>query len=254
MRKPAQRGTAKAWVPLALAVVFGTGATAAGWVARSIGRAQGPNPLATLPPLLQAARRGDAATVRSLLDSGADVNAVLPSDSDLIYARGWCALTFALAERHPNTALLLVQRGTNPNGADARACTVLMRAAGEGDLAVTRTLIGRGADVDARDVDGWTPLMVASCNNHLGVARLLLARGADPNAREAFLRTTALSWALRGGHTEVVRLLLATHADLDVEADPSVGADGPGEGVLHWAETHRFREIARLLKRAGARR
>lgn len=48
---------------------------------------------------------------------------------------------------------------------------------------------------------------MAAANGHLAVVRLLLARGADP-VTVAATGGTALTWAVEGGHVEVVTTLL----------------------------------------------
>src|SRR5262249_17566827 len=56
--------------------------------------------------LMMAARTGNLATMKVLLDRGADVNAKEAT-------RGTTALMWAVAERHPAAVQLLVDRGAN---------------------------------------------------------------------------------------------------------------------------------------------
>ena len=54
-----------------------------------------------------------------------------------------------------------------------------------------------------------------------------------------------MMWAAGKGHVEVVRLLLAHHANVDAR-------DRRGQTALVWATTARKTEVVELLKKAGA--
>ena len=62
------------------------------------------------------------------------------------------------------------------------------------------------AAVTAQDRWGVDALMLAACNGHCECATLLLRHGADPRARDCE-GVTALEWARRGSHHDMVRLL-----------------------------------------------
>jgi ankyrin repeat protein len=72
-----------------------------------------------------------------------------------------------------------------------------------------RALLAAGADVNAKASIG-TALTIASQQGWPEVVRALLAAGADVNAK-AFNGETAMSLAKKGGHSEVVQLLKASH-------------------------------------------
>jgi uncharacterized protein len=61
--------------------------------------------------------------------------------------------------------------------------------------------------------------MVASRGGNAAVAEQLLAKGADVNVRAA-RNQTALMWAVAQKHPEVVKVLLAHHADVNAHTDP----------------------------------
>jgi len=75
-------------------------------------------------PLMFAARAGDLATTRLLLEAGADVNASSVDDGS--------ALVIASAHGHEDLALFLLQQGANPNIADSSGITALHYAVRDG--------------------------------------------------------------------------------------------------------------------------
>lgn len=77
-------------------------------------------------------------------------------------------------------------------GIDARdrsGRTVLMRAAGEGNLLVVAHLLGAGADASLIDVQGRTALHYAAVAGADGVAELLCDSGTPLEARDSAGRT-----------------------------------------------------------------
>jgi ankyrin repeat protein len=106
--------------------------------------------------LIWATAADHADAVRTLLDSGADVNARSASAE---FARRNAGLT----------RLSLGQ------------WTPLMYAARSGAMNAAHVLIDRSADVNATDPDGATALVLAIINYHYDFAALLLDQKADPN-------------------------------------------------------------------------
>ncbi|MDP6708481.1 MAG: ankyrin repeat domain-containing protein [Alphaproteobacteria bacterium] len=126
----------------------------------------------------RAAAEGAEASVRALLDAGADVNAV-----DSVY------------------------------GASA-----LLAAAVEGRGTIVRTLIAAGADVGLKakgdgkgEGAGWTALMAAAMGGHLEIVSELLAAGADPRAVNEAGKTAAdiARKERHGAYKEVIAKLKA---------------------------------------------
>ena len=96
---------------------------------------------------------------------------------------GVAPLLVACAKGELEEALLLINNGTDVNGADERGFTPLFVAAGEGRRAVAEALIAAGANVDLASKKDAPPLLVACQGGHVDVVRLLLDRGA--NIRQA---------------------------------------------------------------------
>jgi ankyrin repeat protein len=153
-----------------------------------------------LTPLMLAAREGDEALVRMLVDAGADVNAAAGD--------GKTALSLAIFNGNYAVASLLVDRKTDVNKADAQRFTPLFWA------------------VDRRNMETAPnfPWMVTV--DPLPLIRKLLDAGANPNAlvnntprarmREGSPRivfATALMRAAFAADLELVKLLLERGAD-----------------------------------------
>ncbi len=109
-----------------------------------------------------AAQQGDIDSARILLEAGADIDAPHPEHG--------CALNVALASGHEEFALFLIDKGADPNTADAWGATPLHYALYRGLL-----IINRYKPVDTEYL-GWErhdmPRVVAA----------LLEKGADPSA------------------------------------------------------------------------
>lgn len=185
-------------------------------------------------PLHHAAGFGNVATMKVLLDRGADANAGNRRKST--------PLLWSLYEG-AKVRLLLA------HGADVSAKTVdgrsaIYQAAVMGNtIPVLRLLIEKGADANAKTPTGMTPLMAASRGN-LDAMRLLLDSGADVKARNA-AGGTALMAAASTGRPEAVRMLLAKGADANVRTKKN-------ESALADAATAGNEETVKLLLNAGA--
>ncbi|MEK7384042.1 MAG: ankyrin repeat domain-containing protein [Elusimicrobiota bacterium] len=160
------------------------------------------------PPLIKAARGGDAQAARAALDSGADPN-VRGGDR-----RGQTPLMIAAVRADLPLARLLLDRGAKADRAGGGGETPLMRAADHGSLEVVRLLIEKGADVDAKGVQGTTALHYAVQSNQPEIVRLILDHGADVNATDDMrIGRTPLGIAAYFGRADLARLLLERGAD-----------------------------------------
>jgi ankyrin repeat protein len=152
--------------------------------------------------LLFGVRAGQLDAVRALLDAGAEVN-------DRV-SDGQSALVIAAANAHWDMANLLLDRGADPNAADAgwNALHQAVRSrrpnlgytpgpipSGSIDsIEIIRKMIARGIDVDARMMKngmkdgqrnrlnrlGATAFLLAAKNTDVEVMKTLAAAGADP--------------------------------------------------------------------------
>ena len=201
-------------------------------------------------PLHRAAREGDTAIVRVLVEAGANVNAgdwegttplhaAARSDSTIVRVLLNAAADIGARNDRGETPLHHASRGADPNAANE---TPLHEWTYRGpDSAVVALLVEAGADVNARTHSGSTPLHGASSGRgpNPGIVAMLLAAGADVNARDWKGATPV--WY--GSREEIVNLLLAAGADVNA-------VDLWGRTPLH-ANPNDSRRVVMLLA-AGA--
>jgi uncharacterized protein len=207
--------------PLSLACTNGSAAM----VERLLAAGADPNRAQTTgqTPLMTAARTGSVATLEALLTHGAEVDA-------RENAAGQTALMWAVSERHPEAARLLIEKGANVHARSKGGFTALLFAAREGDVESARVLIGAGAGVDQTAPDGATPLVLAAASGREAVAIFLLEHGADANASAAGY--TALHAAVPKAETDLVKALLAHGANPNARLTKSPAAVfGPSGGA-----------------------
>ena len=110
------------------------------------------------------------------------------------------------------------------NGRDSPSWTALLKAAAKGRLAVVEYLIGQEADVDQRvgffyshgryipNSYGETALHLAASGGHSAVVKVLLAAGATVGIMD-YYDWTPLHRAALGGHLAIVQYLISYGAD-----------------------------------------
>ena len=164
----------------------------------------------TRSPLVDAAKDGNRAALRALLQKGADANT--PE------ADGTTALHWASDRDDLESADLLIRAGARVNAANDLGATPLWTAAQNGSEPMVRRLLSAGANPNAALLSGETPVMVAARSGKPAVVRQLIAKGANVNARAA-RNQTALMWAVSQRHPDVVTVLLAHGADVSARSD-----------------------------------
>jgi ankyrin repeat protein len=160
--------------------------------------------------LADAAERRDQASVRSLLQTGADVNAA--------QIDGTTALHWAAYNDDAATVTLLVQAKANVNAVNRYGVPPLSSACTNGNAAIVKLLLDAGADANATLKGGETVLMLAARSGNVETVKALLARGAKHDARERHGQT-ALMWAAAEGNTAVARALIEAGADMNAMID-----------------------------------
>jgi ankyrin repeat protein len=233
----------------------------------------------SMTAMMFAVRAGRLDAVRTLLDSGADVNETA--------SNGLSVLVLAVINAHYELASFLLERGANPN-ASGQGWTALHQVVTTprlsygrfphpsqtgrvSPLELAKKLIERGAAVNAPMTvptmgDGYrtrlnrldaTPLLLAAKGAYPEMMELLLAHGADLRAKTAE-GTTALMLAAgvaifnegddAGTEEETLRavkLLVDRGADVN-EIDTN------GETALHGAAYRGHNAVVQLLADKGA--
>jgi ankyrin repeat protein len=238
-----------------------------------------------MTPLLFAAREGRLDMARVLVDAKADLDR--PS------ANGTPPLTVAIINNHIQLAMFLLERGANPNIADAYHERPPLFAAIEmrnlnfppetppphpdaGDpLALIRALLARGADPNFRtnttpvrgfmqltgswvNFDGQTPLIRAALAGDVTVMRLLLEHGADPKlatyeGTTPLMAAAGVNWVIGETYSRSDEEYLAA-ATLCLELGNDVNAvNKQGFRAVHGAANRGFDRMIALLAENGAR-
>ena len=235
--------------------------------------------------LMFAARDGDLASARVLVDAGADV--------DDANAWGVSAVTMAAHAGYRELVAFLLERGADPN-ADEAGFAALHEAVMRRDGEIVAILLDHGADPNIR-LRTWTPARRASRDynfrpsligaapfwlaarlGEVGLMRRLAAHGADPGfvhhadyiADGSFERrreaTTALMAALGMGGGRRLRAWFPpgpgdpearTLAAVTLAADLGVGvraAGTDGRTALDEAEALHYASVVQLLVERGA--
>jgi cytohesin len=122
----------------------------------------------------------------------------------------------------------------------------LFEAVSQNNLQKIKELIAQGVNLNVRDSRGETLLRKATKTDRLSSLSLvetLISRGADVNARNSRTGGTALHSVAYRGYKEVVELLIASGADVDVRYKQ-------GETPLDVAKERGHTEIVEILTKA----
>jgi ankyrin repeat protein len=104
-----------------------------------------------------AAREGNAALLRLLLERGADVNRVCVCKG-FLDARDWTPLQMAARRGRTEVVDLLLASGADFRQANSRGATALHEAVAGDTPAIVQSLVKKGADPRVTDNEGKTPL------------------------------------------------------------------------------------------------
>lgn len=203
--------------------------------AMSAADAQAPAPDAAL---IDAAARGDAVQVRSLIAKGASVRA-----RD---AEGRTALVAATYGNHVDAARLLISAGADVNAQDNLRNSAFLLAGARGYLDIVRMTIAAGADLKSTNRFGGTALIPACHYGHVETVRELLNTRIDVDHINNLGWTALLEAVILGdggpAHTEIVRLLVRAGANTQI-------ADREGVTPLAHARRRGYKEIQAILER-----
>ena len=190
---------------------------------------------------MNAVSHGYPLIAQKLLESGAQVDAVNQS--------GQTAIMLAAAKGYRETTKLLHQYSASIDTKDFNERNPLIHAASNGKSLVVQYLLEQGADYQVNALDlqgnGGTALIHASRGGHLDVLRLLLKKSVNLNEVELTKRRTALMEASVRGHRESVLFLLDQGAEMNLK-------DFKGQTALGLAVSRGHLEISKDLLFRGA--
>ena len=166
--------------------------------------------------LIEAVKKSDARTVRSLITQRIDVN--------LTEVDGSTALHWAAQRENLEIVEALLAAGAKAISANRYNVTPLSLASMNGNGAIIERLLKAGADANSASGEGQTPLMTAALNGRVDAVKVLLAHGARINESEPIRGQTALMWAASEGNTGAVKLLLESGADIKAKSKTSFTA------------------------------
>jgi len=200
-----------------------------------------------LTALVFAAREGDMASAKALIEGGADVNQTTHY--------GWSPLLTAVQNRYYKLASYFLEQGADPNIANEGGWTPLYIATDNRNI--------EGGDYPTRKPD----------MDHLELIKRLLAKGADPNLRmKSSTETRTIftnQWlheegatpflrAAQSGDVVLMKLLLEHGADPHIATEqgvtPLMVASGIGwvEGVTYEWSPEETMEAVKLIISLGA--
>ena len=162
-------------------------------------------------PVSDAAMTRDLATLRALLESGADPNAA--------HGDGMTGLHWAARNGDLEIAALLLSAGSLTEATTrVGAHTALHVAAKVGNADIVAQLLAAGADPNAVTTTGVVPLHFAAGSGSAAAVTHLAVAGGDVDAREPSWGQTPLMFAAANGRVDAITALLAAGADPDVTA------------------------------------
>ena len=151
--------------------------------------------------LIIASETGHDAIVQELLQRGASVN-----KTDI---SGGTALLHACLYKHASVAQILVENGADCNLAGEARASPLFAAIRNKDSDSVKLLLKNGVDPELAQDESGSPLRVAAVRGHEPIVRLLIEHGASVTEDFPLIK------ALRHGHTNIARLLVAKNADVN---------------------------------------
>ena len=155
--------------------------------------------------LMHAAENGNLATIRTLLQAGADPRG-MPNGH---------TTTLMVAARNGHYAAVEMFLGlkVDANLRDHCGCNALVLAATRGHSKLVTLLLDHTGDIDYPDNKGFTALMHAASGGHQQMVRLFIRKRARIEQRNHDDRT-ALMLAAQAGHTAIMRELIKAGASI----------------------------------------
>nr|XP_018910579.1 PREDICTED: uncharacterized protein LOC109039535 [Bemisia tabaci] len=171
--------------------------------------ALGPDQL-SVSPIALAALNGNVKRVRSLIQSGAELNRKESTmEATPIFS--------AIIGEHEEIIKIMVQAGADLNVKGDKFMTPLALAVSSGKVNLVKCVLDLGAKIKTRVYDYNSVLHVAAECGCADVAKFLIERGLDVDI-ENVAEETPLHLAVKRGETKVVKTLIACGANVNASA------------------------------------
>lgn len=177
------------------------------------------------PPLIAAVRAGDIDTVKTLLDEGADPDAISRAGPSHMPGGNATGLHLSIPAGHDKITRLLIDAGANVRLRNGAGLHPLYLAAAQDDAGLVKLLLDMGVDAGQPTAQFNRTAMFAAKSKK--VITLLADAGADINRQSAF-GYTPLHGAVELKDPKLIELLVFKGADVNLP-------DYEGRTPLHMA-------------------
>ncbi|KAK2837107.1 hypothetical protein Q5P01_014319 [Channa striata] len=184
-----------------------------------------------------SAKQGELQKVIHLLVEGKDPNFLMEGQNNRT------PLHAGASEGHHEICHMLVQAGANLDMFDEEQRTPLMAACENNHLDTVKYLLRAGAAIGHKDVMGFTCLHLAAKLGHYDILNHLLSKASKYINYQDDGGWTPITWAIEYKHKELVHLLLARGADVNIR-------DKEENVCLHWAALSGCDDVAQALLEA----
>ncbi len=128
----------------------------------------------------------------------------------------------------------------------AFADQTIIEATRANDIATVKKFLDAGGNVNTKNQYGGTALLFACRSGYIDIIKLLLANKADVNVHGSYAGTTALMWAAQYKQPEAEKLLIGAKVEINAK-------NHAGQTALYFANENKDTVIINLLKNAGAK-
>lgn len=166
-------------------------------------------------PLMAATYNGNIEIVKLLISAGAELEAYdNQGNTPFMYA-------FYGAEEKKSIVEFFLSLNVNTEIMNSQELTPLILATLNNHCKSMKLLIDSGANIEAKGKSGRTPLMHAADNQNIEPAKLLIQYGANLEIRDNWSFTTLMLAALRNDGS-TIRVLLKAGADVNARTTKSI--------------------------------